>query len=73
MKVRFRTAHQDGKQDEDTALAGSNKDLTTDTITKEDKTSSISMKTIGIISGISLAGIGLITWMAVVLKKKKRR
>ena len=60
-------------EDEDTALAGSNKDLTTDTITKEDKTSSISMKTIGIISGISLAGIGLIIWMAVVLKKKKRR
>ena len=60
-------------EDEDTALADGNESLNAETISKEDgndKTSSVNMKTIGIISGISLAGIGLIILM---LKRKKKR
>ncbi len=60
-------------EDEDTALAAGNESLNAETVTKEDdnnKTSSVNMKTIGIISGISLAGIGLIILM---LKRKKKR
>ena len=63
-------------EDEDTALADGNESLNTETVTEEDdndKTSSVNMKTIGIISGISLAGIGLICLVILTLKRKKKR
>ena len=63
-------------EDEDTALADGNESLNTETVTEEDdndKTSSVNMKTIGIISGISLAGIGLICLVILMLKRKKKR
>ena len=63
-------------EDEDTALADGNESLNTETVTEEDdndKTSSVNMKTIGIISGISLAGIGLIGLIILMLKRKKKR
>ena len=62
-------------EDEDTALADGNESLNAETISKEDdndKTSSVNMKTIGIISGISLAGIGLICLVILMLKRKKK-
>ena len=62
-------------EDEDTALADGNESLNTETVTEEDdndKTSSVNMKTIGIISGISLAGIGLICLVILMLKRKKK-